>query len=194
MNRATTFAFLPDFGHSACSATGDTPDEALSRLSEVKGEVVRHYLETGKAIPEPGRGPHEEPVLQQMPVRVPKDIHDRLKRFAKDSGMSLNSYLIRVFSEHLAAQGSLQIIESRMAELLRMAVGGVGPAHRDIEWKPVEIISDWQRYGTCFAAGMDASAYFETRVKFLPVANQNSEPMASLEALAAVEKPWGQLQ
>ena len=86
------FAFLPDFGHSACSATGDTQEEALARLSEVKAEVVQHYLETGKAIPEPGRGPHEEPVLQQMPVRVPKDIHDRLKRCSKDSGMSLNSF------------------------------------------------------------------------------------------------------
>jgi predicted RNase H-like HicB family nuclease len=47
------FAFHPDFGHSACSATGDTVEEALASLGLVRIEVMRHYRETGKQIPEP---------------------------------------------------------------------------------------------------------------------------------------------
>lgn len=48
-------AFLPDFGKFACSATGDTMGEAIGRLPEVKKVVFKHYLETGRYIPEPSQ-------------------------------------------------------------------------------------------------------------------------------------------
>jgi len=70
------FAFLPTLVILPVAPQVHTGRGALT-LSEVKGEVVRHYLETGKAIPS-RTWANEEPVLQQMPVRVPKDIHDRL--------------------------------------------------------------------------------------------------------------------
>lgn len=47
------FAYLPDFGHSACSATGDTRVKALHLLSKVAEEVVLLYLERDLPIPEP---------------------------------------------------------------------------------------------------------------------------------------------
>jgi predicted RNase H-like HicB family nuclease len=53
-------AFLPDFGHSACSATGDTVEEALKSLEIVKRDVVQVYSETGGTIPEPSGAPWEE--------------------------------------------------------------------------------------------------------------------------------------
>lgn len=46
-------AFLPDFGQSACSATGDTIPEAVDRLKEVQAQVFAYYRETGRKIPEP---------------------------------------------------------------------------------------------------------------------------------------------
>jgi predicted RNase H-like HicB family nuclease len=49
------FAFLPDFGNSACSAVGDTKQEALEILEEVQKEVVEYYLKTNKKIPKPSR-------------------------------------------------------------------------------------------------------------------------------------------
>jgi predicted RNase H-like HicB family nuclease len=94
-------AFLPDFGQSACSATGDDMAEAITNLADVRREVFQHYLETGREIPEPSPGPHEPPVLQQMPLRLPKDIHDGMKRCALESGMSLNAYATKVLTEHL---------------------------------------------------------------------------------------------
>lgn len=48
------YAYLPDFGHSACSACGSTVEEALEVLEDVMNDVIRHYGETGKHIPSPG--------------------------------------------------------------------------------------------------------------------------------------------
>jgi predicted RNase H-like HicB family nuclease len=51
------FAFLPDFGHSACSATGDTIEEALQSLELVRQEVVGYYIDSHKALPYPSPPP-----------------------------------------------------------------------------------------------------------------------------------------
>lgn len=50
-------AFLIDFGYSACSATGDTIEEALRNLTIVQKDVIKHYRETGKYIPKPSTVP-----------------------------------------------------------------------------------------------------------------------------------------
>lgn len=49
-------AYLPDIGASACSATGDTEEEARESLETVKREVFSYYLEKGYKIPEPSLG------------------------------------------------------------------------------------------------------------------------------------------
>jgi predicted RNase H-like HicB family nuclease len=51
------FAFLIDFGCSACSATGDTVEEALGNLHGVKVQLLEHFLETDHPIPLPSRCP-----------------------------------------------------------------------------------------------------------------------------------------
>jgi predicted RNase H-like HicB family nuclease len=47
------FVFLPDFGASACSATGDTLDEALELLTGVLADITDYYREAGTPVPEP---------------------------------------------------------------------------------------------------------------------------------------------
>ena len=47
------FVFHPDFGSSACSATGDTVVEALANLERIREQVIEYYRNTGKDIPEP---------------------------------------------------------------------------------------------------------------------------------------------
>ena len=67
------FAFLPDFGHSACSATGITELQAVNRLRQVQMDVMSHYLDTGRPLPTPsyydcnsseGRLPGPNPALE----------------------------------------------------------------------------------------------------------------------------------
>jgi len=108
------FACLPDFGSSTCSATGDSAEEALSRLSEVREAVIRHLVESGSPVPEPSRAPFECVELQQMPIRIPKDMHDQIKRAAKQSGLSLNAYVQRVLAEHLV----LRTVEVKVQHLI----------------------------------------------------------------------------
>jgi predicted RNase H-like HicB family nuclease len=47
-------AFHPDFGYSACSAAGKTPETAVRLLRAVKAEVILHYIATDRELPEVG--------------------------------------------------------------------------------------------------------------------------------------------
>ena len=51
------FAYLPDFGWSACSATGETMGAALAQLRNVQQEVMAHFKETAKDMPKPSPPP-----------------------------------------------------------------------------------------------------------------------------------------
>ena len=46
------YAYLPDFGCSACSATGETISEVIENLQKVKEDILTLYLSTDKDIPE----------------------------------------------------------------------------------------------------------------------------------------------
>lgn len=50
------FIYLPDFGRTACSATGDTPEEALETIKIVAQKIVRHYRDTGRELPDTSLG------------------------------------------------------------------------------------------------------------------------------------------
>ncbi len=53
-------AYLPDFGYSTCSASGDTIEEALGLLEFVKQETIRYFIKSGKDIPKVSKGPREK--------------------------------------------------------------------------------------------------------------------------------------
>jgi predicted RNase H-like HicB family nuclease len=53
------FAFHPDFGASACSATGYTIPQAISNLAQVRGEVILAILQRKEKLPKPSPHPFE---------------------------------------------------------------------------------------------------------------------------------------
>lgn len=57
-------AYLPDFGFSACSAAGETEEEALKNLKEVKKFVIVTYLKDGDELPKPSQDNVEKEVEQ----------------------------------------------------------------------------------------------------------------------------------
>lgn len=110
--------FLPDFGHSACSATGESIQEALNNLAEVKQTVLQHYLESGITVPGPSGDPTRQTSLQQMPLRIPRDLHRRLRDDAQRAGLSLNTHVLRLLSEHSARQSIVDALRSEIDRLL----------------------------------------------------------------------------
>jgi len=50
-------AYFVDFGASACSATGDTIEEALETLNKVKKDIINYLIEKKEDIPTPSGNP-----------------------------------------------------------------------------------------------------------------------------------------
>lgn len=90
-------ACIPELGREAFRADGDTPEEALSKLEEIKSELFQMYLERGVSIPEPEEGEFSGRFL----VRVPKSLHRRLSERAKREGVSLNLLVNDLLTEAL---------------------------------------------------------------------------------------------
>ncbi len=47
------FAYYPSLGRTTCSAVGDTPEEALKYLRLVRADVIKHFVDEGRALPDP---------------------------------------------------------------------------------------------------------------------------------------------
>jgi len=65
-------AYYPDFGNTACSATGDSIEEALILLEEVRGDVLKYYLDNNLEIPEPSPDPVFSCRKNQVVLDIPE--------------------------------------------------------------------------------------------------------------------------
>lgn len=90
------FIEFPDL--PGCMSDGETMDEAIKNGKE----AVKAWIETAKEmnmpIPKPGELENQSGKWVQ---RVPKSIHLRLVRKAKEEGVSLNTLVIMLLSESL---------------------------------------------------------------------------------------------
>jgi antitoxin HicB len=84
-------ASLPELGRYAVCGDGETVEEALRHLEEVKKERFRAYLEAGVAIP--GPAPDGEQYSGKFVVRIPRSLHRELSLRAKENNVSLNHFV-----------------------------------------------------------------------------------------------------
>lgn len=98
-----------------CSAHGDTEIEALSNLRENMGVWIGDCLESGDPVPEPA----EEIELPsgKWLQRVPRSLHLKLIRLAKDESVSLNQFITAVLAEAAGERAA------RSSEALSASVG-----------------------------------------------------------------------
>ncbi len=89
-------ARIPQFG-DALIGDGDTPQEALSNLEELKKEIFCDLLEAGESIPEP----EKEEYSGKFVVRLPKYLHKALAEEAKKNGISLNQFVSTLLAQAL---------------------------------------------------------------------------------------------
>lgn len=123
-------ACIPMLGRWTVQAAGDTVEEALELLEEVKETVFAHLQEQGVAIPEPP--PFEEPKQYQgkIVLRVSPAMHEELVHRAEQEGCSLNQFIQNALSRYL---GGLQAMESAWKEWSRQRIAD--PAAGRVIWK-----------------------------------------------------------
>jgi antitoxin HicB len=71
--------------------TGDSGEEALKDLNEVKPEWFETSLQMGHNIPEPI---NKSKASGKLVLRVPSSLHETLIETAKQEGVSLNQYMV----------------------------------------------------------------------------------------------------
>jgi len=72
-----------------CIIHGDTPQEAIAEIDEVKLDWIKSNLERGLKIPEPISRKHSG----QIRLRIPPSLHRVLADRAAIEGTSLNQYM-----------------------------------------------------------------------------------------------------
>lgn len=72
-----------------CLIHGDTPEEAVRDIQEVKRDWIKSNLERGLSIPEP----RPRKYSGQIRLRITPSLHKLLTYRAETEGMSLNQYM-----------------------------------------------------------------------------------------------------
>lgn len=98
-------ALCSEFPH--LSAFGETPEDALAELDVLLEGAIEVHQGEGWPIPEPLAPPVVEPLPSgRFVARLPKSLHARLVKAAKEEGVSLNSLVIALLSAGSAGRGA----------------------------------------------------------------------------------------
>jgi antitoxin HicB len=73
-----------------CLIHGDTPEQAIKEIEEVKKDWIKSNLEDGLPIPEPTSKKYSG----EIRVRIPPSLHQLLAQRAANEGVSLNQYMV----------------------------------------------------------------------------------------------------
>lgn len=78
------------------SAFGDSPEEAVNEAKIAVEGFLKVYKEDGCPIPNPET---LKPFSGQIRLRLPKTLHATLNQEARNEGVSLNTYIIKLLAE-----------------------------------------------------------------------------------------------
>ncbi len=113
-------ALLPEFGRFTLAGDGDTPEEALRSLDEIKEIMFREWLEQGLPIPEP-EGEHDiEEFSGKFVIRIPKYLHCNLSSYARKNGVSLNQLVATLLSEALERKRNVSTFKEILSEIKKI--------------------------------------------------------------------------
>ena len=84
-----------------CLIHGDTPEEAVRELEEVKKDWIKSNLRRGLTIPEP----RPRKYSGQIRLRISPSLHQLLSYRAETEGMSLNQYMATALATSIGIAG-----------------------------------------------------------------------------------------
>ncbi len=100
-------ATIPELGSQAFVGDGDTPQEAYDNLMAAKAELFEEYLREGLPIPEPAEESDGEDYSGKLVLRMPRELHARLARVAKENDSSLNQFIVYALSNYAGRADAL---------------------------------------------------------------------------------------
>lgn len=166
-------ARLPEVGRLAIVGDGETIEEAISSLEEIKRERFTAYLEKGVSIPEPAV---EEAFSGNFLLRLPPSLHMALSNKAKSDHLSLNQWVKAVLEKELMLKADLEKDEKKEERILTAIELVLRKQERF--GKRIESLEDTiservlaPTVGSSFTTVTDAGAYipFETSLGEQPV-------------------------
>lgn len=108
-------ARLPEIGRLAIVGDGETIQEAISSLEEIKLERFTAYLKKGVSIPEPAT---EEVFSGNFLLRLPPNLHMALSNKAKSDHLSLNQWVKAALEKELILRDELEKDEKKEEKIL----------------------------------------------------------------------------
>ncbi len=84
-----------------CLIHGDTPEEAMQEIQEVKKDWIKSNLERGLHIPEPRTRKYSG----EIRLRITPSLHKLLSLRAETEGMSLNQYMSTALAMSVGVTG-----------------------------------------------------------------------------------------
>jgi antitoxin HicB len=92
-----------------CLIHGDTPEEAVKEIEDVKMDWIQSNLEDGLPIPEPTSRKYSG----EIRVRMPPSLHQLLAQRASNEGVSLNQYMVAGLARAVGLDEGKKAQESR---------------------------------------------------------------------------------
>ena len=111
-------ASIPQLGRYSLLADGETIEEAVQNLEEIKKERFAEYIQAGLAIPEPERD--EEDYSGKFVVRIPKYLHRDLAMIARQNDVSLNQLVVSMLAGSVESHRCSSRISGLQAEAQRL--------------------------------------------------------------------------
>lgn len=109
-------ACIPVLGRHSYRAFGDTPEEALAELEQVRRALLEDRYERGEVIPLPPDEVEERP--SGMPgLRLSPSLHALAQEKAAEEGISVNRYLEELIAYGIGRQSALKLLEQKVEEL-----------------------------------------------------------------------------
>lgn len=104
-------ACIPQLGRNAYVAYGDTIEEAITNLNDIKKELLKSQLLNRSHIPLPIVN-NEEEYSGKFILRVPKELHHSLANKAQHNNVSLNQYTQYLLTYALTSSSYEEMITS----------------------------------------------------------------------------------
>ncbi len=110
-------ASIPYLGRWAFFAEGDTAQEALEALQELKVTLFEDMISRGKTIPLPPPIPEQEleEYSGRILLRIRKELHKDVARMAEKDGCSVNHYISDILTQHVGGAQVAELFANRIA-------------------------------------------------------------------------------